>query len=140
MTNAISLGVYSRAEGRDRRVSEMNKRGYQPSVAPRYGSKTASWLDVSARFDTLPDQKIRAQWPKYAITRKSCGNLSITPKSAANEQQIEAQQIAADNDKQASIADQPPATYNARPPEPRRFYYSGPGVAQPKDDPPASVL
>ena len=48
MANAISLGVYSRKQSRDRRLADLARHGYEPAVAPRYKTERATWLD--ARF------------------------------------------------------------------------------------------
>jgi len=46
MANAISLGLYSQEESLERRISELERRGFSPSVLPRYRTVTASWFDV----------------------------------------------------------------------------------------------
>lgn len=46
MANAISLGLYTQEESLHRRVSELENRGFSPSVLPRYKTVTASWFDV----------------------------------------------------------------------------------------------
>jgi len=46
MANAISLGLYSQEESLRRRVSELEDRGFSPSLLPRYKTVTASWFDV----------------------------------------------------------------------------------------------
>lgn len=46
MANAISLGLYTQDDSLQRRVSELEARGFSPSVLPRYKTVTASWFDV----------------------------------------------------------------------------------------------
>ena len=46
MTNAISLGVYTRKASVDRRLAQLQAKGYQPSVVPRYRTVKATWVDV----------------------------------------------------------------------------------------------
>lgn len=46
MGNAISLGVYSRKTSLDRRLGEMRRKGYEPTVSPRFKTERASWLDA----------------------------------------------------------------------------------------------
>ncbi len=47
MANAISLGLYSQNDTLQRRVSQLEERGFTPSVLPRYRTATASWFDVT---------------------------------------------------------------------------------------------
>jgi hypothetical protein len=47
MANAISLGLYSQEESLQRRVSQLEQRGFTPSVLPRYRTVVASWFDVT---------------------------------------------------------------------------------------------
>jgi len=109
MTNAISLGVFSRTDSRDRRVKEMKQRGYQPAVAPRYRVKRATWIDVSALAGALLDEELQSRWPAVEIQRKPCGGESIIDKQNAPE----------------PIAVGPVPSYNASPPAPHRPYFSG---------------
>ncbi len=46
MGNAISLGVYSRRDSLHRRLDELRRKGYEPSVVPRYKTERAAWLDA----------------------------------------------------------------------------------------------
>jgi len=119
MTNAISLGVFSRTGTRDRRVKQMNQRGYQPSVAPLYRTKLATWVDVSAPADTLSDQDIQTRWPAFRLSRKPCSGKPVASGP------LDAAPIAV-----RSIAVQPAPSYNASLSTPRRFYLSGAGARQ----------
>jgi hypothetical protein len=114
MTNAISLGVFSRTGTRDRRVKQMNQRGYQPSVAPLYRTKLATWVDVSASADILSDQDIQTRWPAFQLSRKPCSGEPVASGP------LDAVRIAV-----RSIAVQPVPSYNASPSAPRRFHFSG---------------
>jgi hypothetical protein len=109
MANAISLGVFSRIESRDRRLKEMNQRGYQPSVAPRYGAKRATWVDVSAPSGALSDETVRARWPAVEVRRTPCGDEPVAVKQGVI----------------IPIAVGPAASYNAPPSAPHRFHFSG---------------
>ena len=46
MANAISLGLYSQNDSLQRRVFELEERGFSSSLLPRYRTVTASWFDV----------------------------------------------------------------------------------------------
>jgi hypothetical protein len=109
MANAISLGVFSLTDSRDRRVKEMNQRGYQPSVAPRYRVKRATWIDLSAPLGMLPEQNIRSRWPEVELRQQPCS----------------AEPVALDKKAAEAIAVARAPSYNAHPAEPRRFHYSG---------------
>ena len=115
MANAISLGVFSRTDSRDRRVKEMNQRGYQPSVAPRYRVKLASWIDVNAPVDVLTDEELQTRWPNVEVSRKPCVGkpLAVIRQGAPTPGPLE------------RIAQQRKASYNANPPTPRRYHFSG---------------
>jgi hypothetical protein len=114
MANAVSLGVFSRTDSRDRRVREMNQRGYQPAVAPRYRVKRASWVDVNIAANTLTTESIKARWPDVEVNPKPC------PVSAT--------------DANSAIAVGQAASYNASPPAPRRFFFSGSDASPPLQD------
>lgn len=109
MANAISLGVFSITDSRDRRVKEMNQRGYQPSVAPRYRVKRATWVDLSAPLGILPEQNIRSRWPEVELRQQPCS----------------AEPVALDEKAAEPIAVGQAPSYNAHPAEPRRFHFSG---------------
>lgn len=79
MANAISLGVFSRPENRDRRLRELNDKGYQPSIGPRYRTKVATWIDLAAPAGDLDEQAITARWPEIEVASKPCP----APRSAA---------------------------------------------------------
>ena len=115
MANAISLGVFSRTDSRDRRVKEMNGRGYQPSVAPRYRVKLATWVDVSAPLGTLSDENIQARWPEVELRHQPCGNEPVAVAPSLTE----------------PIAVGQASSYNAPSAEPRRFYFSGSDASRP---------
>ena len=49
--NAISLGLFSRESGAQRRMEEMSKLGYQPQIDIRYTDRTLYWLDYEETED-----------------------------------------------------------------------------------------
>ena len=72
MANAISLGVFSRTEGRDRRLQQLSKKGHHPSTAPRYRAKVATWVDVSAPQDRLALHEIQQRWTRIDVSAGPC--------------------------------------------------------------------
>jgi hypothetical protein len=77
MANAISLGVYSRPETRERRLSELKERGYQPKVAPRYRSKLATWIDVVVADASLVRDGFAERWPNLRLADHPCAGEKI---------------------------------------------------------------
>jgi hypothetical protein len=77
MANAISLGVFSRPETRDRRVRELNEKGYQPSIAPRYRTKLATWIDVAAHEGSAVRDGLAERWPDLQLTDHACTGEQI---------------------------------------------------------------
>jgi hypothetical protein len=119
MANAVSLGVFSRTESRDRRMREMNQRGYQPSVSPRYRVKRASWIDMSVVANTLTTSSIQARWPDVEISPKPCATAAVT------DAPVVVGEIAAEAGSKPTIAVAQEAPYNASPSASRRFFFSG---------------
>ncbi len=73
MINAISLGVFSQRISLERRLEELQRRGYEPSIMPRYSSEKAVWLDV--RFDQgerLTQSEVSGRFPEVALSEASC--------------------------------------------------------------------
>ena len=73
MANAVSLGLYSRRESLDRRLSELRSKGYEPSIERRYESKKSSWFDVSFPAGiTFPKEHFVAQFPSVEASESRC--------------------------------------------------------------------
>ena len=74
MANAISLGVYRRKSGLDRRMARLQKLGFRAKVQERYRTHKASWFDVvlpaTANFD---EEQLAAQFSKVESRRRACG-------------------------------------------------------------------
>ena len=73
MAFAISLGLFSQRASLDRRLEALERRGFTPSVTPRYRSVTASWYDV--RFDSAADlraQALAARFPGVEVKPAAC--------------------------------------------------------------------
>ena len=83
MANAISLGLYSQDVTLQRRVSQLEKRGFTPSVLPRYRTVTASWFDVIASAARPMTVAVLDQiFPDLIIRQVACGNGPIAGDSA----------------------------------------------------------
>lgn len=73
MSNAVSLGVYSRKESLDRRLNQLRKNGYEPTVAPRYKTERATWLDaVFADGFVLDNQAFGAAFAAVEVSDVRC--------------------------------------------------------------------
>jgi hypothetical protein len=78
MANAISLGLYSQKESLQRRVTQLEERGFSPSVLPRYRTATASWFDVTASAAQPMTVGVLDQiFPDLIIRQVACGDGPI---------------------------------------------------------------
>jgi hypothetical protein len=78
MANAISLGLYSQSDTLQRRVSQLEARGFTPSVLPRYRTVTASWFDVTASAAQPMTVGVLDQiFPDLIIRQVACRNGPI---------------------------------------------------------------
>jgi hypothetical protein len=73
MANAVSLGLYSHRTSLERRLSELRSKGYEPSVAPRYTTQSASWFDVRFPGDfEFPSTRFAETFPATEARVVSC--------------------------------------------------------------------
>lgn len=78
MANAISLGLYSQEESLQRRVSELERRGFTPSVLPRYRTVIASWFDVTTDAARPMTVGVLDQiFPGLIVRQVSCSEAPI---------------------------------------------------------------
>ncbi len=73
MANAVSLGLYSHRLSLERRIEALRRKGYEPSVVPRYKTTKASWLDV--RFPAgrpFPRERFGELFPDTEAVRAKC--------------------------------------------------------------------
>ena len=83
MANAISLGLYSQNDTLQRRVSQLEDRGFTPSVLPRYRTATASWFDVTTSAAQPMTVGVLDQvFPDLIIRQVACGDAAIARDSA----------------------------------------------------------
>jgi hypothetical protein len=89
MANAISLGLYSQEDTLQRRVKQLEDRGFNPSLLPRYRTATASWFDVTASAAKPMTVGVLDQiFPDLIVRQVACaeapiaGDPSITYNSA----------------------------------------------------------
>lgn len=85
MTNAISLGVFSQRISLERRLQELKKLGYEPSIMPRYRTEEASWFDVSfEQGDRLSQSELSARFPDAELSDASCASPEIARDGAGS--------------------------------------------------------
>ncbi len=73
MENAISLGVFSQRDTLRRRLRDLEARGYQPSIMPRYTTETLSWFDVSfERAEQLTQSDLGARFADVELREAGC--------------------------------------------------------------------
>lgn len=78
MANAISLGLYSQSDTLERRVKQLEERGFTPSLLPRYRTATASWFDVTTSVTQPMTVGVLDQiFPDLIIRQVSCADGSI---------------------------------------------------------------
>jgi len=78
MANAISLGLYSQSDSLQRRISELEERGFTPSLLPRYRTVTASWFDVTTSAAQPMTVGVLDQiFPDLTIRQVACGDAPI---------------------------------------------------------------
>ncbi len=84
MTNAISLGVYTRKASVDRRIAQLQAKGYQPSVVPRYRTVKATWVDVLMTDFEDEMNVFQAAFPALGVNRRNCSSELIAGKSKSS--------------------------------------------------------
>lgn len=78
MANAISLGLYSQNNTLERRVTQLEERGFTPSVLPRYRTATASWFDVTTSAAQPMTIGVLGQiFPDLIIRQVACADAPI---------------------------------------------------------------
>lgn len=64
MSNAISMGLFSRESSSTKRVEELQKKGYAPEVMTRYTEIHKLWLDIRISGDAVFDgEKVKTAFP-----------------------------------------------------------------------------
>ena len=80
--NAISLGLFSTRERVDRRLSELNAKGYKPVVVPYHdaGVNTIYWIDVVFDQSSGEFEHILNGVPgEYDSLPIDCSNIALAP-------------------------------------------------------------
>ena len=109
MANAISLGLYSQEESLERRVSELERRGFSPSVLPRYRTVTASWFDVTTSASKPMTVGVLDQiFPDLIVRRIACA-----PEPIAGDPAISYN--SADRSREAGVAEGAPGAVPVSP-------------------------
>lgn len=66
--NAVSLGLFSRQEGAQRRLAQIRSLGFEPKIDVKHEEKTSYWLDYDeTKGDPLPD----LLWQSIAAENKT---------------------------------------------------------------------
>lgn len=78
MANAISLGLYSQESSLQRRVDQLEERGFVPSLEPRYRTVIASWFDVTTSADQPMTVGVLDQvFPGLIVRQVACAESPI---------------------------------------------------------------
>lgn len=78
--NAISLGLFSSQAGVNRRLSELNSKGYQPVVVPYHDVEATRiyWLDVVLEGDANLTAEVFSGFPaRYNSLPKDCDQIAM---------------------------------------------------------------
>ena len=74
MANAVSLGVYARRSSLDKRLAELQARGYNPAVLPRHRTQRTAWFEVHLPPDSeFPLARLRDTFPDMEVAPSKCG-------------------------------------------------------------------
>ncbi|MCG8325067.1 MAG: SPOR domain-containing protein [Thiotrichales bacterium] len=82
--NAISLGLFSSQAGVNRRLSELNAKGYQPVVVPYHDNKATRifWLDVSMQAKSAITTEVFTGFPaRFNSLPRDCDEIAMTENS-----------------------------------------------------------
>jgi len=78
MANAVSLGLFSQKDSLERRIVQLEERGFTPSVLPRYRTVTASWFDVAtSAAEPITVGVLDQIFPDLVIRQVACGDAPI---------------------------------------------------------------
>ena len=132
MANAVSLGVYSQRASLDRRLRQLRRRGYEPSITPRYRTKVASWFDVEFPPDFNFDYPtFAATFPAVEMAPATCPATSMLT-GIAPETGEAPKDVPAGTSFGGETTETPPAAVAGMPE--RRYFYS----TDDADDPPTT--
>lgn len=97
MANAISLGVYSRRASLDRRLAELQGKGHEPSVSPRYRTKKAAWLEaVFSKDSGFPGDEFQQAFADTKVEDAPCVSDDSSQSPATTAAAVSAGEVATD--------------------------------------------
>nr|VFJ91950.1 MAG: hypothetical protein BECKLFY1418A_GA0070994_101932 [Candidatus Kentron sp. LFY] len=73
MNNAVSLGVFSKRTSLKRRVAELRKKGYIPSVGSRLRTQKITWLETVSSA-TFPNVDFNRKFSSFKVIETECNN------------------------------------------------------------------
>ncbi len=79
LENAISLGLFSSQAAVNKRLQELEKKGYNPVIVPYYDGKRVYWLDVMLQVDENTLNTVIEGYPsRYNYVPVKCSKIDIT--------------------------------------------------------------
>ena len=78
LRNAISLGLFSTQASVNRRLNELNNKGYQPVVIPRRDKKAVYWVDVRLADQQEILNQMFTEYPaRYNSIPVNCSEIAL---------------------------------------------------------------
>nr|VFJ75849.1 MAG: hypothetical protein BECKFW1821C_GA0114237_10915 [Candidatus Kentron sp. FW] len=78
MSNAISLGVFSKRDSMEKRIADLEEKGYSPSVGLRTRTQKITWFNVLSDADAFPEADFGKEFPSLEVTPTDCDNQKST--------------------------------------------------------------
>nr|VFK47723.1 MAG: hypothetical protein BECKTC1821D_GA0114238_105016 [Candidatus Kentron sp. TC] len=73
MKRAISVGIFSKRSSLEKRVSELRKKGYAPSIGSRSRTEKVTWLHLASPAQaTFPEIDFGKKFPLLEVARAAC--------------------------------------------------------------------
>lgn len=79
LENAISMGLFSSQATVNRRLKELEKKGYNPIVVPYYDEKSLHWVDVQLSTEVAALETVIEGFPSmYNYITVDCGTIAMS--------------------------------------------------------------
>lgn len=80
LQNAISMGLFSSQSAVNKRLNELEKKGYKPVVVPYSDGKRVYWIDARLREDAALPGIMSGEFPsRFSSSPVECAEIAIAP-------------------------------------------------------------